>query len=171
MSDTTAKIRAKGLNATGITDDMATRFADQESGHLIAVVELEVAAVSKNVTSGDRAVDLVITHIEPATTTLAEDHLREFQRALFYNRKVDDNGDQLPLDGGDEPTVEQVRGHGAALVEHDESGEVIGLWDGRHPDADPDDVDEDQDEDQDPDAEPDEDHGRRAIPDPFNPGA
>lgn len=132
MTDTTAKIRAKGLNATGVTEDIATRLADAESGHLIAVVELKVEEVHKKV-DGDRRVDLVITTLEPAVDKIAEDHLREFQRALYYNRAVDEA--QPTLDDGPEPTVNEVLGRGQSLLEHDDDGEVIGLWDGNTDDA------------------------------------
>jgi hypothetical protein len=126
--DTTAKIRAKGLNATGVTEDIATRLADAEHGSLIAVVELKVEEVHKKV-DGERRVDLIITTLEPATDKIGEDHLREFQRALYYNRAVDEQ--QPTLDDGPEPTVSEVLGRGASLLERDdESGEVTGLWDG-----------------------------------------
>ncbi|GAB2762878.1 hypothetical protein [Nocardioides pakistanensis] len=134
MTDTTAKIRAKGLNATGVTEEIATRLADAESGHLIAVVELKVEEVHKKV-DGERRVDLIITTLEPATEKIAEDHLREFQRALYYNRAVDEAQPTLDSDGP-EPTVAEVLGRGTSLLEHDDQGDVVGLWDGN---TDPDD--------------------------------
>lgn len=133
MTDTVAKIAAKGCNATGITEELATRLHDQLGKKLMAVVELEAAARTEK-SDGNQAVQLRILSVEPATDQLAEDHLREFARALYYNRAVDEA--QPTLDDGPEPTVKEVLGRGKSLLDHDDDGQVVGLWDGN---TDPDD--------------------------------
>lgn len=108
MTDS-AKIRAKGLNATGVTEDIITKLADAEGGHMVAVVELKVDEVHKKV-DGDRRVDLVITQCEPAPDQQTIDHLRNLQRSFYYERKLHSEDEQLTIETRDdlEPTVEQV---------------------------------------------------------------
>lgn len=108
MTDT-AKIRAKGLNATGITEDIVTRLADANGGHLVAVIELKVDEIHNKV-DGDRRVDLVITQCEPAPDQNTVDHLRNLQRSFYYERKLHSEDEQLQIETREdlEPTVEQV---------------------------------------------------------------
>lgn len=129
MSDaTTAKIAAKGCSATGITEELAIKMHDQLGKKIMAVVELESAARTED-SDGNQKVQLRILSVEPATESIAEDHLREFQRALYYNRQLD--GAQPTLDGdGPEPTVREVLGRGESLLDHDDDGNPI-LWDGK----------------------------------------
>jgi hypothetical protein len=139
VTDTTAKIKAKGCQSTGITEELAIKLHDQLDKKVIAIVELKSSSRTEKA-DGKQIVDLEILSVEPATETIAEDHLREFQRALYYNRAVDEA--QPTLDDGPEPTVKDVLGRGASLLEHDDdSGEVIGLWDGND-DQDDENIDE-----------------------------
>lgn len=129
MTDTTAQIQAKGCQSTGITEDMAIRLHDQLGKKLIAIVELEAVTRTEN-SEGKQKVGLRILTVEPAVDSIGETHLRDVQRALFMNRRLDDGQPQLPGDEP-EPTVKEViENRGAAVIERDEDGEVTGLWDG-----------------------------------------
>lgn len=143
MTDTTAKIKAKGCSATGITEELAIKLHDQLDKKLIAIVELKSSSRTEKA-DGKQIVDLEILTVEPATDTLAEDHLREFARALYYNRAVDDAQPTLDGNDGPEPTVKDVLGRGQSLLDHDADGEPR-LWDGTTDDGDQgNDVDADQ---------------------------
>ena len=144
MTDTTAKIRAKGLDSTGVTTDLARKMWDSVGGHYVAIVDLQVKRRSEN-DDGDRTVELVVDQIEPVIDgglngTLV-DHVRTIQAALHRNRMLAENGPQLPIDGDEpEPTVKDVLAHGLSLVGNDDDGPV--LWDG-HVDDDDDDPEPD----------------------------
>lgn len=140
MTDTTANIRAKKCGNTGLTEDIAKRFADAESGHLLAIVELKVDEVHKKADGADRKVDFIVTTIEPVMDHLAEDHVRGLQRALFMNRKLHSDDEQLQLDTASdrEQTVGEVVAGGAHfLADLDDE----------------DDTDEEPEDDGDPEAE------------------
>lgn len=144
MTDTTAaKIAAKGCSATGITEELAIKLHDQLGKKVMAVVELEAAARTED-SDGNQKVQLRILSVEPATEKIAEDHLREFQRALYYNRQLDDA--QPTLGDGPEPTVKDVLGRGESLLDRDDDGNPV-LWDGTDDELEEED-DEDQGEDQ-----------------------
>jgi hypothetical protein len=138
MSDTTAKIRGKGLEHTGVTEDHAAHMYNNIGGHYVGVVDLKVVRHSVD-DQGNRSVELVIDTIEVAPNDDTAEHIRRLTRAFHYERGLAVNGgDQLPIEGNDEPTVEQVRAAGAAL-------EILD-----------DDEDDNLDDDPDVDEEPDE---------------
>lgn len=149
MTDTTAQIRAKGLEATGITEELARKYFDNLGSHHMAIVELKVD--SRTIDSdGHQKVHLVLTQVEPAESDTADRHLRDLTKALFMNRRLHDEDYQPTLDNTDanEPTVEQVTAAGEnRLLERDADGEPR-LWDGT---TDPDDADGSRDY---PDGEP-----------------
>jgi hypothetical protein len=133
VTDTTAAIAAKGCQSTGITEDLAVRLHDQLGKKIMAVVELEAAARTEN-TDGKQKVALRILSVEPAVDQIGEDHLRDFQRALFMNRRTDEM--QPTLDGDEpEPTVKDVLAQSQGLLERGDDGEVTGLWNGDPEDA------------------------------------
>lgn len=119
MTDTTAKIAAKGCNNTGITEALAEQLHAQLGKKLVAVVEL----VSENRTEsrdGKEKVGLSILTIEPAPNADTEDHLRELARAFHFERKLAEDGPQLPVPGdGPEPKVADVLAAGRAHLPHD----------------------------------------------------
>lgn len=146
MTDTTATIRSKGLDSTGVTEALARSYSNTLGSHHVAIVEYKVDAVITDA-DGHRKVQLALTQVEPVIDgnlngTLVE-HVRDIQRALWRNRAQEEG--QLPLEGGDEPepTVEGVLASGRALIEHDEDGEPE-LWDGNT--GQPDESDEQPDE-------------------------
>lgn len=136
MSDTTAKIRGKGLEHTGVTEEHAEKMYANIGGYYKGIVELKVVRHSVD-DDGKRTVELAIDAIEIADGHQMDEHLRQLSRAIHYERGLAVNGgDQLPIEGHDEPTVEQVRAAGAALEHLPE--------DAAHPD------DDDQDDSDEP---------------------
>lgn len=111
--DYTARIRAKGLDSTGVTEDIARTMYANRGGHYMAIVELRVDETHDKA-DGQHKVDLIVTQVEPATEPKLDSHLRDLTRALYANRKLHDEDEQPELDGvGDvEPTVDQVMARG-----------------------------------------------------------
>lgn len=144
MSDTKGNIRAKKLGNTGITENILKRIADARGGHILAIVELKADMVHEKVDGDDRLVDFLIDTLEPVVDGQLDgrivEHVRTLQSALFRNRKLAENGPELPIDGSDgpEPTVEQVLGEGRALTDEDDQGPK--LWDGSDDEPTPDDA-------------------------------
>lgn len=119
MPDTTAKIRSKGLDSTGVTEEIAAQMYNSLGRYTMAIVELKHEDHGKNA-EGKRRVELIITQVEPATETTMEDHLRELTRTLEYNRRLTSPDQQLPLDrDANEPTVEGVLAAGKQLEPHE----------------------------------------------------
>lgn len=117
MTDTTAKIRAKGLDATGVTEEIASQMHSNKGGNYMAIVELRVDETHDKA-DGTHKVDLIITQVEPATDHHLEEHLRELTRTLYYNRGLRDP-EQPTLDGaGPERTTEDVLAAGAMHRPH-----------------------------------------------------
>jgi hypothetical protein len=85
MTDTTAKVRAKGLDATGVTEDIANQMYAHKGKHYMAIVEVKVDE-RHDKAGGQRRVDLVIEQFEPAVDDDLEAHLRELTRTLYANR-------------------------------------------------------------------------------------
>lgn len=131
MTDTTAKIAAKGLKATGVTEELARKYYDDLGSKHLAIVELTVDGRTEK-TDGKQQVQLTLSMVEPSIDPTLDDHLRELSRAMYFNRKLHSEDDQPALDSGDdiEPKVSDVLANGQALLEHDDNGEVVGLWDG-----------------------------------------
>lgn len=119
MTDYQAKIRAKGLDATGVTETIASDMYARKGGYWMGIVEMQVDETHDKA-DGKRKVDLVLTQVEPCTDSTLEDHLRELTRTLAYNRKVADDDGQPTLDGGDdiEPKVADVLKAGARFEPH-----------------------------------------------------
>ena len=95
MTDTTAKIRAKGCESTGLTESIAVRSGEHLGSHLMAVVELRAVARTDD-SEGKHIVQYVITQIEPATTPRADEHLRQLAQSLHAGRKDPDAPPALP---------------------------------------------------------------------------
>lgn len=108
-NDYTAKIRAKGLEGTGVTEDIAKKMFHSQGKSTLAVVEL----VHKRKVDDDdtgRQVELVLRLVEPSTDETLNDHLRQLMRTMQQNRVLKSDDQQLQIDVADdlEPTVEQV---------------------------------------------------------------
>jgi hypothetical protein len=110
MTDTTAKIRAKGLEATGVTEEIAGQMFSHVGRHYMAIVELEVVEPHGPNTEGKRRVDLVLHQVEPATDSHLDEHLRQLTRTLHANRTVRSESGDPTIDGLEdvEPSVEDV---------------------------------------------------------------
>lgn len=116
MTDTTAKIRAKGLDTTGLTEADASELFNKVGTHIMAIVDLQVVDRHGPNVKGKRGVELVIDKLEPAFDENLAEHLRELNRTLYFNRKVDQEGPQLG--SGDERTVDDVLSAGAKHRPH-----------------------------------------------------
>lgn len=196
MTDTTAKIRPKGTDGTGITEDDAAELFQRVGSHLMAIVDLQVVDHKGPSLKGKRVVELVIDGIEPAFDDDLADHLRELQRTVYLNRTERDGQATIDSTLGDERTVADVVSAGQRHRPHpflpDDAAkdtpicDVCGLVEATPlhstqdvlPD-DEDDQDDDGDEDQgddEPDPEEDEDTHRGTtvlgvVSDPFTPAA
>lgn len=135
MPDTTARIRAKGLDTTGVSEAMATEmFAKGAGKYHMAIVEWRTEEPHGPTTEGKKRIDLVLTQVEPARDDRSANALREMARALARQRRAEDG--ELPLDGTSE-TEKPLSDATAAvesLIERDETGEPTGVWDG-NPDS------------------------------------
>lgn len=127
MTDTTAKIRAKGCENTGITEEIANKMFHAVGSHYMAIVELEVAEPHGPTTDGKRRVDLTLTQVWPAEDDNLNDHLRELTRVLHQNKGIvgaDGTRQQILLEEGSdgrdgvEPTVDQVIAANPGLKPH-----------------------------------------------------
>lgn len=108
-NDYTAKVRTKGLDNTGVTEDIAKAMYHSPGRRTVALVELKHARQINDDDTG-RKVELTIELIEPVQDEEMEKHLRQVMKTLHQNRALKSDGEQLAIDVRDdlEPTVEQV---------------------------------------------------------------
>jgi hypothetical protein len=116
MTDTTAKIRSKGLDGTGFTEDLAASLFNRVGHNLKAIIELQVVDKHGPNLDGRRGIELVITGLEVADDANLEDHLRELSQTLYYNRGLD--GHTGTTTEGQERTVADVVASGAKHRPH-----------------------------------------------------
>lgn len=126
-----AKMAAKGLDTTGVTEDharaMVSRLMSGSAGHYLFVVEGKAAKVITD-SEGNQQVVLTLTQVEPVPYE-QEETVREFMRALYRSRP--DQQGQAVLRGTDDgPTVADAASGLSAQVERDDDGAVTGVWDG-----------------------------------------
>lgn len=115
MTDTTAKIRAKGLDATGVTEEIASTLYANKGKRVMAIVELH-AVERHEKADGTRRVDLVLEMVEPATDDNLTDHLRELTRTMYQNRAIADG--QLAIEDSLTPSIEDAVSAGAQHRPH-----------------------------------------------------
>ncbi len=117
MTDYTAQIKAKGLDSTGVTEDIARQLYSNLGRHEMFIVEGRVDARTEG-NDGTHKVQLSLTLVEPAVNAEVAEHLRELARTLYQNRALSDG--QLAIDHSldDEPTVDQVVNAGAKHRPH-----------------------------------------------------
>lgn len=148
---TTAKIRAKGLSATGVTEDLAAQMFNSKGSRYMAIVELKVDEVHEK-SDGDRRVDLVIAELEPVVdgdlNGQLDEHVRDIWKALYENRlRTSPAGDdQLPLDpdDGPAPAVADIIQQGQPFIVDEDEDDLDDTEDDA--DEDTDDVEDDQDD-------------------------
>lgn len=127
MTDTTAKVLAKGCENTGLTEEIASDLFRKVGSHFMAIVELEVVYPHGPNTDGKRRIDLRLKQVEPAMDDNLSEHLRELTRTLHYNRQVATHGPTL--DGADEPSVDDVLAAGAKHRPHPYLASTLSLDD------------------------------------------
>jgi hypothetical protein len=108
-NDYTAKVRTKGLDNTGVTEDIAKSMYHSPGRRTMAVVELKHARQINDDETG-RKVELTIEQIYPAQDDILDEHLRQLMKTVKQNQVLKSDGDQLAIDVRSdlEPTVEQV---------------------------------------------------------------
>lgn len=116
-NDYTAKIRAKGLDSTGITEQIAAEMYRNKGRRYMGIVELVVDETHEKA-DGTRKVDLILSLVEPAIDDHMAEYLRELTRVTYRNRQQADG--QLAIDDSlrDEPTVAQVLEGGQRFRPH-----------------------------------------------------
>lgn len=106
--DYAASISTKGLDGTGLTEDVARKLYSRRGRGVMAIVELIVDETSDK-RDGSHKVQLAIATLELALDdTTFDEHIRELSKTLHFNRAID--ADQPTLDGGDgiNPKVSDV---------------------------------------------------------------
>jgi hypothetical protein len=105
----TAAIRRKGLDNTGVTEDLAKAMFHSLGRSTLAIVELEHKRKIDDDDTG-RQVELVLKMVEPSTDANLDSHLRELTRTMHQNRVLNSRDHQLQIETTDdlEPTLEQV---------------------------------------------------------------
>lgn len=115
MTDTIAKIRAKGLDATGVTEEIASKMYRTKGSSWMVIAEVKVVEIHEKA-DGQRRVDLSLEIVEPALDPALEDHLRELTRGLYYNRGIQEG--QLAIEDSLAPSVEEAIAAGARHRPH-----------------------------------------------------
>jgi len=107
--DYTATIRGKGLDGTGVTEDIAKTMYHTKGKRTLAIVELVHKRQVDDEDTG-RKVELAISLLEPSTSPELDDYLRNLTKTMHQNRVLKSQDEQLQIDTLDdvEPTVEQV---------------------------------------------------------------
>ena len=137
MSTYNATINAKGCDKTGITEDLAAQLFNGGRSTILVIAELSVVKDHTNHVTGAKGVQLMIDTIEPVVCATnseveerADNDIRRVMRALYMNRATANGDAELPLgDQSDEPVLADVLAAAEAVVETDETGEVVGLHD------------------------------------------
>lgn len=118
MTDTHGNIQSKGLDGTGITEEIIGDHFNRVGAHMMAIVDLQVVDKAGPNLKGKRKVTYVIDGIEPATDEDLAEHLRELQRTVYLNRQHSGAQRAIGEELDDEPTVEGVVAAGAAHRPH-----------------------------------------------------
>lgn len=124
MTDTTASIAAKGLEGTGVTEDLAAELFHKVGKSLMAIVELQVTDKHGPNIKGKRKVTLSLTQVWPAEDDNLDDHLRQISRVLHQNHGLrpgpDGSRQEIAVASGDgvEPTVDAVINANPGLKPH-----------------------------------------------------
>ncbi len=115
MTDYTATIKSKGLDSTGVTEEVARKLYSKLGGHMMFIVEGTVDSCTENI-DGSKRVHLSLTQVEPAIDDALAEHLRELTRTLYQNRAVADG--QAALDDTLIPDIKDAVAEGARHKPH-----------------------------------------------------
>jgi hypothetical protein len=105
----TASVRRKGLEHTGVTEDVAKSMYHSLEKRTLFIGEVEHKRQSNDADTG-RNVELVITTFEPSQDPALDDHLRQLLRTLHQNRVLhsEDQALDIEVNGDLEPSVDAV---------------------------------------------------------------
>lgn len=116
----TARIKAKGLDNTGVTEAHARAMSKRLGSHTLLIVEVEHDTLVSHV-DGQRTVQLAIKTAEPVPAA-QEDAVRRFMQALYRQRPEVEGQAVLAGTAGDEQSVEDAAAGITAATED--------IWDG-----------------------------------------
>lgn len=127
-----AKINAKGLDNTGVTEDHARDMAKRLGSHHLLIIDARAAKVVID-EEGNQQVILIIGQVEHVPAE-HDDTVREFMRSLYRARPEIQGQEVLKGTAGDGLTVaDAARGIAAATPEptvEEPPAQVEGEWDG-----------------------------------------
>jgi hypothetical protein len=116
--DYAASITTKGLDGTGLTEDVARKLYSRRGRKAMAVVELVVDETSDK-RDGTHKVALAIAGLELVLDhTDIENHLRDLQQTIYANRQRADGQMAIDEQLGGERTVEDVLSSGRSHRPH-----------------------------------------------------
>lgn len=129
--DYNVSLNSKGLEAS-VSEDQARRICNTQGQHSLFLIDAHHGPYVTN-EDGTIKMNLIIDGAELVPVE-HEDRVRRFMRALYLARP-DQFGQQAFETDEDGPTVDDAAAQVDALVETDEDGTVLGVWDPESPDA------------------------------------
>jgi hypothetical protein len=122
-----ARLKAKGLDGTGVTREHAKRMSRALGNHTILLIDAKHARLVTD-DDGSHQVQLEAISVEPVPAE-HEEAVRRVMRAIYLTRP--DVAGQSVLQGtSDGETPADAISALGAIVETDDAGEVTGVWDG-----------------------------------------
>lgn len=118
--DYAARIKAKGLDNTGVTEAHAKHMAKRLNGHTLLLVEVVHDTLVTHA-DGRNVVQLAVTSVEPVPAE-QEDAVRRLMQALYRRRPEVEGQAVLTGTSGDEQSVEDAAAGVTAAMED--------IWDG-----------------------------------------
>jgi len=111
-----AKLKSRGLDGTGVTENIARQLVLAKGRRYMALVEVEVHTIHDN--PEQMIADLAVEQFWPVVDDSSlDEHLREITAALYARRGSADGDEELDLDGP-APKVSDVLKAGARHRPH-----------------------------------------------------
>lgn len=123
-----AKINAKGLDTTGVTEDHARDMAKRLGSHHLLIADAEAAKVIIDA-EGNQQVILILSMVEPVPAE-HEETVREFMRSLYRARPEIQGQEVLKGTTGDGLSVADAAAGIAANTAAEGPAQPDGEWDG-----------------------------------------
>lgn len=121
-----SKMNAKGLEAS-VSEEQARHMATHQGTTYVFLVQAHAGPKIVN-EDGSEVVSLIPDLVELVPDAHAE-RIRELQRALYLARP-DQFGQKAFETGETGPTVDDAAASVDAVIERDEDGNPVGIWDG-----------------------------------------
>lgn len=123
-----ARLNARGLDNTGVTQDIAKAMGNALGRHTVLIVDVKHARLITD-DDGTRQVVLKVDTVEPVPAA-HEDTVREFMRALYRTRPEVEGQAVLRGVDGDEMSPADAAAAMTAATEDMGTGATDGEWDG-----------------------------------------